>query len=477
MVYTRFFIQRPLVVVASGQECIKASFPIPFMSDPSPASDQPVEILCPDWLAPVQPRVLLEDHALAIQGGRILDLAPRDDLLARFPGAATLELAGRLLIPGLVNAHGHIAMSLLRGYADDYELHTWLADHIWPAEAELVSEDFVYAGGQLACAEMLMSGTTCLSDMYFFPNATARVVEQSGLRAQIAFPVVRFPNAWAKSEAECINKGLALADSYKDHDRVHLAFGPHSPYTVTDKTFSRIATLAEQVDLPVHIHLHETEQEVADSVRDYGERPLQRLERLGLVSPRLQAVHMTQCSSGELDLLARQQVQVIHCPVSNMKLASGICPVTRLLDLGVNVALGTDGAASNNSLDLLEEARTAALLGKLHARNAARPTAYEALHMATLGGARALGLEAEIGSLEPGKQADCVAIDLSGVPQQPVYHPVSQLIYTAAACRVTDVWVGGERLLEEQKPVRLDLEAILNHSQRWAVRAKRGPTG
>lgn len=443
---------------------------------PDQPSAQPVQLLCPDWLAPVRPATVLENQALAVRNGHILDLGPRDELLARHPEAVPLELPGRLLIPGLVNAHGHLAMSLLRGYADDLELAAWLQERIWPAEAQLVSEEFVHDGTLLAAAEMLLGGTTCCSDMYFFPNAAAQAMAQTGLRAQIAFPVISFPTAWAKDEDEGLSKGLALLDKYRGHERINLAFGPHSPDTVSDRGLARIATLAGQLDLPVQIHLQETAREVADSLREHGQRPLQRLARLGLVSPRLQAVHMTQVSDEDLNLLAREQVQIIHCPESNLKLASGACPVTRLLAQGVNVALGTDGAASNNDLDLLGEARTAAMLGKLQSGDAGRLSAHDALYMATLGGARALGLEHEIGSLEIGKQADCVAVDLSGLHQQPVYHPVSQLIYTgSAASRVTDVWVGGERLLEAGKPVRMDLDAILGRSRNWADKARRLP--
>ena len=420
----------------------------------------------------MRPELLLEDHALAIQDGRILALAPAAELRARHPKAAVQDLAGQLLIPGLVNAHGHIAMSLLRGYADDLALMDWLQDFIWPIEAALVSPEFVYHGSLLASAEMLMSGTTCFSDMYFFPDAAARATEVSGLRAQFALPIIKFPNAWAGGEQDCIQKALALAAEYRGHDRIHMAFGPHAPYTVTDEGLRLARDHAEEQKLPIQMHLHETGQEITDSLKEHGTRPLARLARLGLLSPRLQAVHMTQVSSEDLELLAGHQVQVVHCPESNMKLASGICPTAELMEHGINVALGTDGAASNNDLDLLGEARTAALLAKLQSGNPVQMNAFEVLEMLTLGGARALGLDAEIGSLEVGKQADCVAVDLSALPQQPVYHPVSQLIYTSSAARVSHVWVGGETLLREGLPTRLNLAEIQEESRRLAAKVR-----
>lgn len=420
----------------------------------------------------MRPELLLEDHALAIQDGRILALAPAAELRARHPKAAVQDLAGQLLIPGLVNAHGHIAMSLLRGYADDLALMDWLQDFIWPIEAALVSPEFVYHGSLLASAEMLMSGTTCFSDMYFFPDAAARATEVSGLRAQFALPIIKFPNAWAGGEQDCIQKALALAAEYRGHDRIHMAFGPHAPYTVTDEGLRLARDHAEEQKLPIQMHLHETGQEITDSLKEHGTRPLARLARLGLLSSRLQAVHMTQVSSEDLELLAGHQVQVVHCPESNMKLASGICPTAELMEHGINVALGTDGAASNNDLDLLGEARTAALLAKLQSGNPVQMNAFEVLEMLTLGGARALGLDAEIGSLEVGKQADCVAVDLSALPQQPVYHPVSQLIYTSSAARVSHVWVGGETLLREGLPTRLNLAEIQEESRRLAAKVR-----
>lgn len=383
-----------------------------------------------DWIIPVDPedRVLTR-HSLAIHNGRIQALLPTARARQDCQAAEELDLPGHVLIPGLINAHTHAAMSLLRGLADDLPLMTWLNQHIWPAEGRWVSEAFVHDGTQLAMLEMLRGGTTCFNDMYFFPDITAKAAAAAGLRAVIGLILIDFPSAWAEGPEDYLRRGLALHDQFRDHPRVRTAFAPHAPYSVGDAALRRVATLAEELDIPIHMHVHESRDEITQSLRDHGRRPLERLRELGLLSPRLLAVHMTQLEDAEIQELASAGVRVAHCPESNLKLASGTCPVARLLAVGVNCALGTDGAASNNDLDLLGEMRGAALLAKGATRDAAALPAQAVLRMATLNGARALGLEAEIGSLEPGKSADLVAVDLNYPETQPVYHPISQLVY------------------------------------------------
>ncbi|NNN23702.1 TRZ/ATZ family hydrolase [Pseudomonas nitroreducens] len=433
-----------------------------------PTTKVPLDLLLfPTWIVPVEPAgIVLRDHGLGIRDGRIALLAPRTEAL-RHPAAETRELPGMLLSPGLINAHGHAAMSLFRGLADDLALMTWLQEHIWPAEAKWVSEDFVRDGTELAIAEQLKGGITCFSDMYFLPQVACEVVHKAGVRAQISVPVLDFPVPGARNADEAIRQGLALRDDLKHHPRIKVAFGPHAPYTVSDDKLENILMLAEELDAGIHMHVHETAFEVQQALEKHGERPLARLHRLGLLGPRFQAVHMTQVNDEDLAMLVETNSSVVHCPESNLKLASGFCPVERLWQAGVNVAIGTDGAASNNDLDLLGETRTAALLAKAVAGQATALDAHRALRMATLNGARALGMEQETGSLELGKAADITAFDLSGLAQQPVYEPVSQLIYASGRDCVRHVWVGGKQLLDDGKLTRLDEERLIAVAGEW----------
>nr|WP_024307832.1 TRZ/ATZ family hydrolase [Pseudomonas sp. P818] len=430
-------------------------------------------LLLPTWLVPVEPAgVVLRDHGLGIRGGRIALIAPRAEAL-RHPAKEVRELPQCLLAPGLINAHGHAAMSLLRGIADDLPLMTWLHEHIWPAEGKWVDEDFVRDGTDLAIAEQIKGGISCFSDMYFYPQVACECVHNAGVRAQITVPVLDFPVPGALNAAEALRKGLQLFDDLKQHPRIRIAFGPHAPYTVSDDKLEQIRVLADELDAGIHMHVHETAQEVAEAVAKHGERPLARLARLGLLGPRFQAVHMTQIDDEDLALLVEHNCSVVHCPESNLKLASGFCPVERLWQAGVNVAVGTDGAASNNDLDLLSETRTAALLAKAVAGSATALNAHSALRMATLNGARALGLETQTGSLEPGKLADVVAFDLSGLTQQPIYDPVSQLIYASGRDCVKHLWVGGKQLLDDGRLTRMDEGELIAKARAWGEKIAR----
>ncbi|MBB3103602.1 TRZ/ATZ family hydrolase [Azomonas macrocytogenes] len=427
-------------------------------------------LLLPTWLVPVEPcGVVLTEHALGIRGGRIALIAPRAEAL-KHTAKETRELPDMLLAPGLVNAHGHAAMTLFRGLADDLPLMTWLKEHIWPAEAKWVNEDFIRAGTDLAIAEQLKNGITCFSDMYFFPQVASQRMHESGIRAQIAIPILDFPIPGAHDAGEALRQGLQLHDDLKQHPRLNVAFGPHAPYTVSDDKLESIRVLAAETDAGIHMHVHETAFEVEEAVKQHGERPLARLARLQLLGPRFQAVHMTQINDDDLALLVKHNCSVIHCPESNLKLASGFCPVERLWQAGVNVAIGTDGAASNNDLDLLGETRTAALLAKAVAGSATALDAHRALRMATLNGARALGLDDCIGSLEVGKSADLAAFDLSGLGQQPVYDPVSQLIYACTRDSVRHVWVAGKQLLDAGCLTRMDEQQLKASAREWGIK-------
>jgi 5-methylthioadenosine/S-adenosylhomocysteine deaminase len=427
-------------------------------------------LLLPTWLVPVEPAgVVLLEHGLGIRDGRIALIAPRAEAL-KHNALQTLELPGRLITPGLVNAHGHAAMTLFRGLADDLPLMTWLEQHIWPAEAKWVNEQFVQDGTELAIAEMLKGGISCFSDMYFYPHIASQRVHDSGIRAQITIPVLDFPIPGARDADESLRKGLELLDDLRHHPRINVAFGPHAPYTVSDDKLENIRMLAEELDAGIHMHVHETAFEVEQSLELRGERPLARLARLDLLGPRFQAVHMTQINDEDIALLVQSNSSVIHCPESNLKLASGFCPVEKLWQAGVNVAIGTDGAASNNDLDLLGETRTAALLAKAVAGSATALDAHRALRMATLNGARALGMDEHIGSLELGKAADIVAFDLNGLAQQPIYDPVSQLLYAGGRACVEHLWVGGKQLLNAGQLTRMDEQRIISNARNWGAK-------
>jgi 5-methylthioadenosine/S-adenosylhomocysteine deaminase len=393
---------------------------------------------------------VLAEHAVAVRDGRIEAVLPAREALERFDGYEEVALQSHALIPGLVNAHTHAAMSLMRGLADDLPLMRWLQEHIWPAESRHVSPEFVADGTRLACAEMLRGGITCFNDMYFFPEASLDAALAAGLRSAHGAIVIEFPSAYAADPADYLRKGLELRDRRREEPLASFCLAPHAPYTVSDETLKKVATLAAELDLPVHIHLHESEHEIERSLAEHGVRPLERLRRLGLVTPNLIAVHAVHLEPAEIELLARHGCSVVHCPSSNLKLASGFAAVSAMLAAGINVALGTDGAASNNRLDMFQEMRTAALLAKAVARSAEAMPAHAALRAATLAGAQALGLAGRIGSIEPGKAADLVAVDLAAPELAPCFDPVSHLVYAAGREHVTHVWVEGEARLSER---------------------------
>ena len=410
---------------------------------------------------------------MAVHRGRILELLDADLAAQRYAPRETLDLPAHAVLPGLVNAHTHAAMSLLRGLADDLPLMRWLQEHIWPAEAAHVSEAYCRDGVRLALAEMVRGGTTCFNDMYFFPDVTASEATEAGLRAVVGLIVLDFPTVWAADADSYIHRGLALHDELRSNPLVSTVFAPHAPYTVSDAPLRRIRQLATELEIGIHMHVHETAGEVAQAVERGGRRPLDRLDELGLLGPDLLAVHMTQLTDDEIARCAEAGVHVLHCPESNLKLGSGLCPVARLAAAGVNLAIGTDGAASNNDLDMFGELRTAALLAKGVSGDAAALPAAAALEAATLGGARALGLADEIGSLATGKSADFIAVDLSAPATQPVYDPIAQLVYAAGRDQVTHSYVAGRALMREARLLTLNPDDAVAAAGAWATRIGR----
>lgn len=423
------------------------------------------------WVVPIEPHgTVLEDHAVVVDGDRIVALLPIAQARQAYAPRERVTLTEHALIPGLVNVHTHNPMTLLRGLADDLPLMVWLQQHIWPAEAKVIGPEFVRDGVELAVAEMLRGGTTCANENYFFPDVIGATYRRMGFRATVGLPVIEFPTAWAKSSDEYFERAGEVHDSFRGDALISTAFAPHAPYTVSDASFERIRVLSDQLDIPVHLHTHETAHEVDEEKKKTGLRPFQRLQRLGIVNDRLIAVHFTQITEGEIAACAEAGVSVAHCPESNLKLASGFCPVEKLRLAGVNVALGTDGCASNNDLDMFGEMRTAALLAKAVADDAAAFDAAYTLRAATLNAAKAMGLDGRIGSIEPGKQADLAAVRLSDLETQPLFHIASQLVYATGRHQVSDVWIAGVRKLRQRELVDVDVEGILAKTRAWRDR-------
>ncbi len=431
---------------------------------------EPVDLIIrPTWTLRTTPVVVADRGvSVAIDDGRIVAVMEDAQLLERYSADVVHERPGHILMPGLINAHCHAGMSLMRGFADDMPLEQWLGERIWPAESRWVTPEFVADGTRLAIAEMLLGGTTCFADMYYFPDVVAEASEEAGMRCAVGMIALEAPTAWAQDADEYIEKGLAVHDASRSLARVTTTFAPHAPYSVADSTFERIRRLADELDVPIHMHVHETAAEVSQAVAEHGERPLSRLERLGFLTPNLMAVHATALEDTEIDALARERASVVHCPRSNLKLASGACRAADLLSAGVNVALGTDGAASNNRLDMFAEMEFAALLGKHVAGDASAVSAEQALQMATINGARALGLEKHLGSLEAGKSADMICVSLDTIAQLPVLDAVSHLVYTASRDQVTDVWISAEHLVREGRLQRTPVESIRASAAMWA---------
>ena len=447
----------------------------------APGSDDKLNIdllITAGWVIPVEPAgVVLKDHAVAVDGGNIVAVLPVAEAEQRFQPRQRVDRPHGVLFPGLVNAHTHNPMTLMRGVADDLPLMRWLNEHIWPVEGAVMGPGFIRDGIELAIAEMLRGGTTCCNENYFFPDVAAATYQRHGFRALVGIPVIDFANPWAATHDEHFDKGVEVYDQYRGDPMVGFAFAPHAPYTVDDRAFERIRTLSNQRDIPVHCHIHETAQEVDEAVAKDGQRPLARLDRLGLLNERMIAVHMTQLTDAEIALCAVRGVHVVHCPESNLKLASGFCKVEALREAGVNVALGTDGCASNNDLDMISEMRTAAQLGKAVAQNAAAVDAAYALRMATLNSAKAMGLDDRIGSSEVGKQADLALLQLDDLESQPVYSAISHLVYASGRHQISDVWIAGKQRLAEGELLDMDRADLIARARGWGERIAKLPRG
>ena len=424
------------------------------------------------WLLPIEPDSPLRQHSVVISDGAIVDILPTGAAATRYAAKDRVDLSRHIVLPGLINAHCHAAMSLMRGIADDLVLEDWLEAHIWPREAANMSADFVFDGALLAAAEMIRGGITTCSDMYFFPDATARALRQSGMRVQLGLPVLEFPSAYARDADEYLQRGLAVRDRLRDDPLVSFALAPHAPYTVSDASFSKIVIYAEELGLPIHTHLHETAREITDSIEAHGCRPLARLHALGALGPAFVAIHAVHCNDDDIAALCHHASHAIHCPSSNLKLGSGIAPVASMLARGINVALGTDGAASNNRLDLFEEMRIAALLAKGITQDATRLPARQAVAMATLGGARALGIESTVGTLAAGKSADLIAVAIDSPELSPMFDPYSHLVYVASRADVSHAWVAGDCVLDNRQLTQCDMPAILRLAQHWQEKLK-----
>jgi len=415
---------------------------------------------------------ILEHHSLVIQNKKILAILPSHEAKQKYQANKEEHYSSHLITPGLINSHTHLAMNLLRGFADDLELMNWLNHYIWPAEGKWVSPEFVYDGSLLAIAEMIRCGTTCFNDMYFFPEATAEAAELAGIRAHIGMTIIDVPTAYAKTTDEYFRKAEKFYQRYKQHEMIIPTLAPHSTYTVSIANLEKIKRMADDYRLKINIHLQESPAEVEQSITNYHQRPLQRLHDIGMVTPDLIAIHMTQINDADLAILQETQPSLVHCPESNMKLVSGACPVEKLLQHGINVALGTDGAASNNDLDMIGEMRTAALLGKITAGDPKALSAEVALKMATANSAKALGIHHYTGSLQVGKAADFIAMDMDHMETQPIYHPISQMVYASSRNQVTDVWVNGKQLLKDRKLTTLDEKELIEKAQVWRNKIK-----
>ncbi len=425
------------------------------------------QLIIPTWIICVDTDFqVLTEHAVIIENNLIQAILPIE-AIQKSDFEQITELPQHALLPGFINTHTHAAMSLMRGIADDLPLMDWLNQHIWPIEASHVNPQFVQDGTELAIAEMIRSGTTCMNDMYFYPDVTGKTCQQMGFRANIGLIVIDFPTVWAKNADEYLHKGLATNDLFKELDLIESTLAPHAPYTVSDAPLEKIAMYSSELDMRVHMHIHETAFEVSEALKNTGQRPLERLDNLGLLNNNLIAVHMTDLNDNEIERLAETGVHIAHCPESNLKLASGFCPISRLEQAGINIAIGSDGAASNNDLDLLSEARTASLLAKGLAQDAASIKAQKLIEMLTIQGAKALGLEQHIGSIEAGKKADLIAIDLSSLNTTPVYDPVTQIAYAANSRQVSHVWINGQLKLKDKHFVDMDIESIKNKAYHW----------
>lgn len=416
---------------------------------------------------------LLSDYSIVIENDKIIDLVSQDKVFDEYEANDTYQLTDHILIPGLINTHTHAAMSLFKGFADDLPLQDWLNDYIWPAEKEFINSSFVKDGSILALSEMIKSGVTTFNDMYFFPDATAEAVKELGVRSNIGLVVLDFPTNYATDPEDYLLKGFEFRDKWRNEELITTSIAPHAPYSVSDEAFTLINTYSEELSINIHTHLHETQWEIEDSIEKYGITPVQRLNNLGIIGPSLMAVHCVHLNDQDIATLAKNKVSIVHNPSSNMKLGSGIADIAKMLKQNLNISLGTDSSASNNRLDIMEEMRLAALLIKGSTKSPESFSANEAIKMATINGAKALGLESIIGSIEKNKKADLVAIDLNSIENQPIYNPLTTLVYSSSRSDVSYVWIDGEIKLKDKKLVKIDEERIIQLAKKWQRKLKK----
>lgn len=417
-------------------------------------------------------RVVLTNHAILINEGRItaiIDPAQCTDVTAN----VVYDLPDHIVLPGFVNAHTHAPMNLLRGLGADLPLMQWLQTKIWPAEGKLMSPAFCHDGALLAGEEMLASGVTCANDHYFFSADVARGLTKAGMKCSVSAIIIGFPSAMAADDAAYLRCAQELFEEFADNRCVRVTVGPHAPYTVSDTMLLAARDLSEKYNARIHMHVDETQTEIEDSLKQYGMRPIERLHKLGLLNNRFISVHTVHPDDKEIELLAQSGASIVHCPCSNLKLASGFSPVSRMMQAGINLAIGTDGVASNDKLDMLGETRLAAMLGKTVANDTTAMKVTDLLYAATMGGAKALGWDDRIGSIEAGKDADLIAVDLEATDCIPVSDAASQLLYSAGREDITHVWVDGKLVVKKQQSVELrslSREKLQNLAKTWQNR-------
>ena len=420
------------------------------------------------WVLPMNKvAACLPNHSVAVSRGKIIDILPTQVANKQYSANTYVSKPEHVLMPGFINCHTHTPMTLLRGLADDLPLMEWLEKNIWPTEQAWLGPEFAYDGARLAIAEMIKRGTTCFQEMYFFPEKIAQAICSTGIRARNSMHIMDIKNAWGNNGIENIEKSLALYKANQHNPLMRFSLTPHSVYTVNDNTLKATRDVADEYNLPIQIHCQESQAEISTSLAKHGARPLAHLQQLNFLSSNVMLVHMTQVNNDDIAILKETGAHVIHCPESNMKLASGYCPITRLQSAGINVALGTDSACSNNNLNMMSEIRSAALLAKLMASDAEALPAYQALELATTHAAKAMQWDDEIGQLDIGFSADMITIDMSSLATQPIYHPVSQLVYAASREQVRDVWVAGKRLLDNGKLMTIDEQALKDTTTAW----------
>ena len=420
------------------------------------------------WILPIKPKnKVLENSSIVINNSVILDIDSTDIINNRYESKNLYNLNDHCVMPGFINNHTHLSMSLFKGIADDLNLDEWLRNEIWPLETKHVNEEFVELGSKLAIIELIKSGSTCFNDMYFFPEVTAYASLELGIRASLGLITIDFPSNYAQNSGEYLEKGLAIRDKLKNETLVSFTMAPHAPYTVGDDTLKKIFTLSNELDLPVHMHIHETENEIKESIKKYNQRPIERLMKLGLINPNFIGIHAVHLNSTDISILSKNKANLVSCPISNLKLGSGI-PNATLQNLEkINLSFGTDGSASNNKLDILSEARLGSLLLKGISKDATKFNSNTVLECLTINAAKSLGMENIIGSVEKNKAADLIAINFKKITSQPIFKPVSHIVNATDRENISHSWVNGKCIMEDRNVLTIDENLINQKVQRF----------